>query len=77
MQVVRAAAWRNLLYATLSMALGFAAWGLISAFAATFRTQFGLSAQTTAFLVAVPVLLGSLARLPIMGDDLRMAAQGA
>ncbi len=47
------------------MALGFAAWGLISAFASTFRTQFHLSAQATAFLVAVPVLLGSLARLPI------------
>jgi NNP family nitrate/nitrite transporter-like MFS transporter len=47
------------------MALGFAAWGLISAFAPTFRTQFGLSAQSTAFLVAVPVLLGSLARLPV------------
>ena len=59
------AAWRNLGYATFSMALGFAAWGLISAFAPTFRTQFNLSAQSTAFLVAVPVLLGSLARLPM------------
>ncbi|HJR61709.1 MAG TPA: MFS transporter [Vicinamibacterales bacterium] len=60
-----AAAWRNLVYATVSMALGFAAWGLISAFAPTFRVRFNLSAQSTAFLVAVPVLLGSLARLPI------------
>jgi len=59
------AAWRNLGYATFSLALGFAAWGLISAFAPTFRSQFNLSAQSTAFLVAVPVLLGSLARLPI------------
>jgi NNP family nitrate/nitrite transporter-like MFS transporter len=47
------------------MALGFAAWGLVSAFAPTFRAQFQLSAQATAFLIAVPVLLGSLARLPI------------
>ena len=60
-----AAAWQNLGYATFSMALGFAAWGLISAFAPAFRGQFGLSAQETAFLVAVPVLLGSLARLPM------------
>jgi NNP family nitrate/nitrite transporter-like MFS transporter len=60
-----AAAWRNLAYATVSLAVGFAAWGLISAFAPAFRAQFGLSAQSTAFLVAVPVLLGSLARLPI------------
>ena len=43
----------------------FAAWGLISAFAPAFRADFGLSAQTTAFLVAVPVLLGSVARIPM------------
>ena len=61
----KSAEWRNLGYATFSMALGFAAWGLISAFAPTFRAQFQLSAQSTAFLVAVPVLLGSLARLPV------------
>ena len=59
------AQWRNLVLATLSFALAFAAWGLISAFAPSFRAQFGLTAQQTAFLVAVPVLLGSLARLPI------------
>ena len=59
------AAWRNLAYATLSMALGFAAWGLVSAFAPSFGAEFNLSAQSTALLVAVPVLLGSLARLPI------------
>ena len=47
------------------MALGFAAWGLISAFAPAFATDYGLSAQATAFLVAVPVILGSLARLPM------------
>ena len=59
------AAARNLAYATSSLALGFAAWGLISAFAPSFKTQFNLTAQSTALLVAVPVLLGSLARLPI------------
>ena len=61
----QAGAWRNLGFATLSLALGFAGWGLISAFAPSFRSQFHLSAQATALLVAVPVLLGSLARLPI------------
>ena len=59
------AAWRNLALATLSMALAFAAWGLISAFAPTFRTELGLNAQATAFVVAVPVVLGSLARIPM------------
>ena len=55
---------RNLILATLSFTLSFAAWGLISAFAPSFRAELGLSARSTALLVAVPVLLGSLARLP-------------
>jgi NNP family nitrate/nitrite transporter-like MFS transporter len=58
-------AWRNLAFATLSMALGFAAWGLISAFAPAFRSELHLSAQATSFLIAVPVLLGAVARLPL------------
>jgi NNP family nitrate/nitrite transporter-like MFS transporter len=58
-------AWANLVYATLSMALAFVAWGLISAFAPAFRAELGLNAQSTAFLIAVPVLLGSLARIPM------------
>jgi NNP family nitrate/nitrite transporter-like MFS transporter len=59
------AAWRNLALATLSMALAFAAWGLVSAFAPAFRAELGLNAQATAFIVAVPVLLGSIARIPM------------
>jgi MFS transporter, NNP family, nitrate/nitrite transporter len=51
--------------ATASFALSFAAWGLVSAFAPTFRQIYGLTATQTALLVAVPVLLGSVARLPI------------
>jgi NNP family nitrate/nitrite transporter-like MFS transporter len=49
----------------LSFAVCFAAWGLISAFAPRFRELFGLSGTQTALLVAVPVLLGSLGRLPV------------
>src|SRR5215213_7188748 len=56
---------RHLALATLSFAVCFAAWGLISAFASRFREIFSLSATETALLVAVPVLLGSLARLPV------------
>ncbi|HEU0004774.1 MAG TPA: MFS transporter, partial [Terriglobia bacterium] len=55
----------HLVLGTLSFTLCFAAWGLVSAFAPRFRETFGLSATETAFLVAVPVLLGSLARLPV------------
>ena len=56
---------RQLLLGTLSFVVCFAAWGLVSAFAPHFRQQFHLSATQTAFLVAVPVLLGSLARIPM------------
>jgi NNP family nitrate/nitrite transporter-like MFS transporter len=51
--------------ATISFAVCFAAWGLISAFAPTFRQIYDLSATSTAFLIATPVLLGALARLPV------------
>lgn len=54
----------NLALATISFAICFAAWGLISAFAPRFREMFHLNASQTALLVAVPVLLGSLARIP-------------
>src|SRR5580704_7558240 len=48
---------------TVSFAICFAAWGLISAFAPRFRETFQLTATQTAFLVAVPVLLGALLRI--------------
>jgi NNP family nitrate/nitrite transporter-like MFS transporter len=47
-----------------SFALCFAAWGLVGAFAPVFRERYGLGGTETALLVAVPVLLGALARLP-------------
>jgi nitrate/nitrite transporter NarK len=56
---------RHLALGTLSFGLCFAAWGLVSAFAVRFRERLGLSATETALLVAVPVLLGALARLPM------------
>ena len=56
---------RQLAVGTISFAVCFAAWGLISAFATRFRDLYHLSASQTALLVAVPVLLGSLARLPM------------
>jgi MFS transporter, NNP family, nitrate/nitrite transporter len=48
---------------TISFAICFAAWGLISAFAPRFREAFHLTATQTAFLVAVPVILGALLRI--------------
>jgi MFS transporter, NNP family, nitrate/nitrite transporter len=57
--------WRALILATLSFAVSFAAWGLIGGLAPVFTDLYHLSASQTALLVAVPVLLGSLARLPM------------
>lgn len=56
---------RNLVLGTVSFAICFAAWGLISAFAPAFQTEMQLTAQMRSFLIAVPVLLGSLARIPM------------
>ncbi|MCC6262235.1 MAG: MFS transporter [Bryobacterales bacterium] len=49
----------------ISFAMCFCAWGMIAAFAPTFRQEFGLSATQTSILVATPVILGSLARIPV------------
>lgn len=56
---------RALALATISFALSFATWGLIGGLAPTFRDLYALTASQAALLVAVPVLLGSLARLPM------------
>ncbi len=56
---------RSLALATISFALSFAAWGLVGGLASVFAGLYALTASQTALLVAVPVLLGSLARLPM------------
>src|SRR5215469_2385441 len=56
---------RHVALATISFAICFAAWGSIGAFAQRFREALHLTPSQTALLVAVPVLLGSLARLPM------------
>jgi nitrate/nitrite transporter NarK len=56
---------RPLALATISFALSFAAWGLVGGLAPVFKALYALTASQTALLVAVPVLLGSLARLPM------------
>lgn len=56
---------RHLALGTLSFAVSFAVWGLISASAPHFRELFSLSGTQTALLIAVPVLLGSLGRFPM------------
>ena len=56
---------RALTLATISFAVSFAAWGLIGGLAPVFAGLYKLTASQTALLISVPVLLGSLARLPM------------
>jgi MFS transporter, NNP family, nitrate/nitrite transporter len=51
--------------ATCAFLVCFAAWGLLSPLAPYFRDLYRLSATQVGLLVAVPVLLGSLARIPL------------
>ncbi len=54
----------NLALATLAFALCFSAWGLIAPLAKKFQDELDLSSTAALFLTAVPVVLGSLARIP-------------
>jgi NNP family nitrate/nitrite transporter-like MFS transporter len=57
--------WRALILATLAFALCFAVWGLVAPLAPVFRDLYGLSGLEVGLLVAVPVVLGSVARIPL------------
>jgi NNP family nitrate/nitrite transporter-like MFS transporter len=56
---------RQLILATVAFAISFALWGLISALAPHFKTLYHLSPVETSVLIAIPVILGSLFRIPI------------
>jgi NNP family nitrate/nitrite transporter-like MFS transporter len=56
---------RQLLLATLAFAISFAAWGLLGALAPLLRRDLGLGPAQVALMVAIPVLLGSIGRIPM------------
>lgn len=56
--------WGALALATAAFALCFAVWGSIAPLAPKFAHALSLSATETGVLIAVPVLLGSVARIP-------------
>ncbi|WP_405662171.1 NarK/NasA family nitrate transporter [Streptomyces sp. NBC_01166] len=58
------AAYRNLIMATIGFTLTFWAWNLISPLSGDFKERLGLSSFQQSLLVAVPVLVGSLGRIP-------------
>ncbi|MEW6126473.1 MAG: MFS transporter [Acidobacteriota bacterium] len=60
-----ASAYRALALSTIGFAVSFAAWGLMGALAPRFRELYNLTPVQTAILIAVPVLLGSIGRLPL------------
>jgi NNP family nitrate/nitrite transporter-like MFS transporter len=59
------AAIANLVLATIAFALCFTAWSLIAPFAKSFKHDLGLDYTEALLLTAIPVVLGSLARVPL------------
>jgi MFS transporter, NNP family, nitrate/nitrite transporter len=53
-----------LFLSTSAFAVSFAVWGLIGALAPTFSQTYGLSAKAKSLMIAIPVLLGALGRVP-------------
>lgn len=56
---------RALTLSTLAFVISFAVWGMISPMAKTFQTSFHLTEQQAWLIIAIPVILGSIFRLPM------------
>jgi MFS transporter, NNP family, nitrate/nitrite transporter len=63
-QTFRPGAARALFLSTTAFAVSFAVWGLVAALAPRFTEIYKLSAKEKSLLIAIPVLLGSLGRIP-------------
>ncbi|MET8172223.1 MFS transporter [Streptomyces clavifer] len=61
----QAAAYRNLIVATVGFTLTFWAWNLIAPMSGDYKERLGLGSFQQSLLVAVPVLVGSLGRIPV------------
>ncbi|AYA19270.1 NarK/NasA family nitrate transporter [Streptomyces alfalfae] len=59
------AAYRNLAVATIGFTLTFWAWDLVAPLGSDFSDRLGLSSFEQSLLVAVPVIVGSLGRVPV------------
>ncbi|GAA2419589.1 NarK/NasA family nitrate transporter [Streptomyces pulveraceus] len=59
------AAYRNLVMATIGFGLTFWAWNLIAPLSGEYKERLGLTSFEQSLLVAVPVLVGSLGRIPV------------
>ena len=56
---------KSLMLSTIAFAIAFAVWGMISPMAKTFQVMLHLTEQQTWLLIATPVLIGSIIRLPM------------
>lgn len=56
---------KNLLLALLGFTITFWAWNIIAPLGTRYSAELGLSATKTSLLVAMPVLVGSLGRVPV------------
>jgi MFS transporter, NNP family, nitrate/nitrite transporter len=61
----RSPANQNLFLATTAFAVAFANWGIISGLAPLLKKELGLSVTQASVMIAIPVLLGSLGRIPL------------
>jgi NNP family nitrate/nitrite transporter-like MFS transporter len=61
----RSPANQNLFLATMAFAVAFANWGIISGLAPLLKKELGLSVTQASVMIAIPVLLGSLGRIPL------------
>jgi MFS transporter, NNP family, nitrate/nitrite transporter len=64
MKSFKPGAARALFLSTTAFAVSFAVWGLMGALAPTFAQAYGLSAKAKSLMIAIPVLLGALGRIP-------------
>ena len=64
MNRVQKGAGSALFLSTTGFAVTFAVWGLVAALAPTFTQIYDLSAKSKSLMIAIPVLLGSIGRLP-------------
>ncbi|MBK5111668.1 MAG: NarK/NasA family nitrate transporter [Thermoleophilia bacterium] len=65
MDTTPAGAGRNLALATIAFAVCFSAWGMLAPLAPDLQDELGLSNTETGIMISIPVLLGSLLRIPL------------
>ena len=63
-QTMKPGAPRAIFFSTTAFAVSFAVWGLIAALAPVFAQSYKLSASSKSLMIAIPVLLGAVGRLP-------------